>query len=131
MMKRSILFVGLATLAAAPAHASERIDIAVDAMVAAQTCEVKGYAVDREGIASLVAQAQSDAMAAGATEAEAGDLVRSELAFELRRKNEEFARAALMDHALENVERFDRLWDRRCARLSQDTVTSDYFVALH
>ena len=100
-----------------------------DAVVLAETCETLGFGVDREGIAALAVDVQGDAVSGGMSAEQAKLRMKAEIEAEFQRRDEHFARASIMSHARENVERFNRLQFKRCEKLANHAMTAPYFRA--
>lgn len=115
------------SLAAPQADTQRQFDLIADAVTSAQTCEQIGFSVDRQGIVDWSLEAKADAMASGLSEPEAQTALEDAVREEYGRVLERFARAKIMDHAIDNVKRNNRNWHLRCEDLSKDPFTASYF----
>lgn len=127
----SLIPVLVASCIAVPAAAGNQaanFDLAAEAVVSADTCEAMGFGVDRQGIAVLAVNVQQIAVWNGLTERQAAAKMRTAVASEFAQRDAEFARAKIMEHAPDNVDRFERRWIKRCERLAGEALTAPYFV---
>lgn len=125
-------FLALAPLAAgalgtASPDYQDRFELIADAVTSASSCEQLGFEVDREGLVDWSEAARAEAVSSGASETRVqADLERA-IRDEYSRILKRHARAEIMQHAPDNVERNNRMWLSRCEKLAKGSATGAFF----